>query len=358
MTKKRYLSKDTNYYEILLNLREIEYKLLAVNQQPTSSWDIDILLLKAKTIIFGNEELKAEFKRRQTSFYENSKTAKYQKRADKAYNLIKELAINKAKKKQRNLTYFEAFQKENFYSPANSKVEKGNNFKKFSDQPNEYYYPSLQSDKIVLSGIFPSPDDYKGMQIAINLESFYNTLFPDISKIRIYDDFVQPKTVKEMLKKQDEIGASMQLCPTDLEFYIASADIKCGALLEAFHLFFYATSICYVLRELQMYTQNLIYKTEYTKSGVPKLPQERYKLTYDKETNTFYINNTIFKLSDTEKLVLKEWGGFEDCKNEIGRINLSDYKRKINNKAQTQFHINIIQRIGTCRYGLENHIII
>ena len=93
MTKKRYLSKDTNYYEILLNLREIEYKLLAVNQQPTSSWDIDILLLKAKTIIFGNEELKAEFKRRQTSFYENSKTAKYQKRADKAYNLIKELAF-------------------------------------------------------------------------------------------------------------------------------------------------------------------------------------------------------------------------------------------------------------------------
>ena len=39
------MTKEINYYEILSKLREFEYKILSINHQKISAFDIDILLL-------------------------------------------------------------------------------------------------------------------------------------------------------------------------------------------------------------------------------------------------------------------------------------------------------------------------
>lgn len=302
------MTKTTiNYYELLSKLREYEYKILSVNQQELTTWDIDILLLQAKAFIFGNEILKDEFKKKHKEFLGTTQTDSYKIRYRKAHEEIKKLAISRAKKQQRKLTYFGAYKKENFFSPFNAKVSASDDTRFFIDIPEDYYYPSLLSDTAELTGIFPNKKDCNNLMITKSLESFYYHIDKNIAAIKLFPiDFAQPKTKKDFINNQEKIEETLFIIPDDLEFFISSGDIKCDFFTDFFKLCFFATSICYVLNYLQNHIQNLIYENEYKNSDMPESVIKKNVLNYNKENDTFYINDKEFILTDAEKETLKE----------------------------------------------------
>jgi hypothetical protein len=84
----------------------------------------------------------------------------------------------------------------------------------------------------------------------------------------------------------EQIENIMFSIPKDLEFYITSGDIKCFPFCDCFKLSFYATSMCYVLTELQSFIQGEIYKNEYPTSepqfdNIIKYIQFRNKSLFD-----------------------------------------------------------------------------
>ena len=266
------MAENINYYEILAKLREFEYKLLSVNVQETSSWDIDVLLLQAKAYIFENKLLKNEFKKRQNNFYKKIKNEKYISKYKSIYEKIKEFAQNKAKAKQRNLMYNDSKTIETFYGLYNAKVTNNKRTKVscFIDVPENYYYPSLQADVIELVN-FPSKKCCNNLIITTNLLSFYYGIDVNLASIRLSEiDFTPSKAKnKTIIEKQKEVEENSFSIPKDLEFYIASGDIKSSPFIDCFKLFFYASSMCYVLNELQKYIQNELYKNEYPSSDIP-----------------------------------------------------------------------------------------
>lgn len=283
MTKEK---EEINYYEILAKLRNYEYKILSINNQEISTWNIDILLLEIKAFIFSHEILKTAFKKRIQDFYNSTKSENYKQRYTYVYNKIKEIVTNKCKTKDRTIIYYEPYQPENCYEPFNAKVTNNtNDTKYFIDAQSEYYYPSLQADTIELTGIFPSEKAFNNFKITTSLESFYSTLDIQTAKIRI-----------------DE---NLFFIPKDLEFYISSGDIKCNGFCESFKLFFYATSICYVLQKLQEHIQGCIYEDEFKNFKNPKIINvENQELTQKEKEVMNNINFTTKEIAN--KLSISE----------------------------------------------------
>lgn len=331
---------EINYYEILSKLRDFEYKLLSVNQQEKSSWDLDVLLLQAKSLIFEHTILKEEFKKRQQAFYKNTQTTEYKERYTKWYEAIKKYMQNKTANTERVLTYYQPYTKERYFSPDNANVEKDGEHRFFIDRPEYYYYPSILADKIALSGILPDVSGSNDLKICGSLTSFYYAIDPQIVKLNIIPDNLVIKTKTDYLNMQSEITEGSILIPKDLEFFITSGDIKCGVFTDFFKLFFYANSICYVLRELQNYIQECIYKNEYSPNNIPDLTNKLIRLKSVGEDIS--INNQLLNLTSQEFYTLKAIVRGEDQKD---ISNLKDYVSKINKKAVSVVNCKLLQKL-------------
>lgn len=271
-----------NYYELLAKLKEFEYRLLGTNDKQTSCFDVDIIISNAKAYIFNNKELKEEFLKRQTQFYKSTQTIEYKNRYKKVYKEIKEHSKKQAQEKERTLNYVAPYSEESDFMPSNAIVKGKEIYHPFIDRPEHYYFPSIRASYIRRSNMPLSDEDFTNLKILPSLESFYLGIDLTIAQIRVYNG-TQPKTKQEFINKQKEIEDTIILIPKDLEFYIASGDYKVNQLFDSFKFCFYATSICYVLNELQKFVQSKIYKTYYKNEDNPDLNNDIKTLEYKNE---------------------------------------------------------------------------
>ena len=88
--KRENINNNTNYYEILLRLREYEHLLL--NTQNIQ--EVDMILLKIKNFIFSNTELKEVFSKYLTEFNKIYDTEDYIKQVNNDYEHVKSTTYN------------------------------------------------------------------------------------------------------------------------------------------------------------------------------------------------------------------------------------------------------------------------
>lgn len=136
-----------------------------------------------------------------------------------------------------------------------------------------------------------------------------------------------------------------QYCPGYLyDFYIFDSEDKLlnfGYFATEYLMSIFKIATANVLRCLISELKNNLIKTS-------------VKLDYDETNDSFTINKKPFILTDNEKDALKKIGGFAKVEQ---NIDLRKYSSEINKKAKLYFNTTICQRIGTGKYGLNNHVI-
>ncbi len=251
---------ETNYYEILLRLRQFEYKLLEINLKPTSTFDIDIMILDTKAYIFSVEILRQEFMNRVRSFHKIYVTQDYKDNYKETYENVKELVCQKVKKTDRTIEFYIRDR----MKPYNVEIKNTQGAcRLLNDYPEVYLFRSIAADKLECSGMLASEKDSKNVNFRIvpSLLSFYLAI--DCQLVRILE------------------------LPNNIEFFIATANIKMQGLdFDSFMLYYYASSMCFVLSELQKFVEKLIsekyYKGKDSNTKLTERPQQMCNLLKEK----------------------------------------------------------------------------
>lgn len=189
-----------NTYTILTNLRDYEYKLLNTN----SIQDLDILLLKIKSYIFSNNDLKNKYINRIENFYNSFSGGKYTKNINNAYDTFKNITRKIGQNKNIKIVY--PLRPHNPYCPnpgfAYSRKTENKHFYSHScyDYKDKCVYPSVLMP-------YMNYEDSKYYDIDSNI----------FSKIKVKSD------LSEFYAQFSQEYRYINF-PQDLEFFLSTTD--------------------------------------------------------------------------------------------------------------------------------------
>ena len=279
--------------EYQLKLRELAYNLL----NSKTIFELDQNRLIAIKYIYEDKQLKSIFESNLKKFEENFKTKKYKDAIKCIYKNIKTAVHDLAAQNKQNLYCNE--NDENslvIISSLNNTI----NFK-YQDFP--------------LLGIFESCS--YSTSVLLPTLKVYNSiyLFYRNKGQNVINNIIYPSLYNRLLSTYniDEFNSSVDYIieESKLEYYLASISFEseysiskdvCNNFSLKFKIEIISTALCQVLLSFEQY----ILENCNIANDTYDIDKKIFKLKYNGDNDTFYLNNNELKLTDAEKYTLKE----------------------------------------------------